>query len=89
METKKHNDNDCGRPYLLSMGESLIVSNRYHDRLLLFNVSPLTYVRELTELDQGPHDIDPEAYYNAVSNTDTQLFVLVGRVVRVFDVVWV
>jgi hypothetical protein len=59
-------------PYrMLIFGGSLIVADYWNYRVLLFNVSPLTYVRELI----STRDTQLQPYRLAISDDGTRLFV--------------
>jgi hypothetical protein len=74
-------------PYrMLIFGGSLIVSDCNNDRVLLFNVSPLTYVRELI----STRDTRFSPYRLAISDDGTRLFVsYYERELRTFNVTWI
>jgi hypothetical protein len=71
---------------LLLFGESLIVADRDNDRVLLFNVSPLKYVRELI----STRDTHSQPDLLAMSEDGTRLFVSYGRrEFRMFHMTWI
>jgi hypothetical protein len=75
-----------GARRMLIFGGSLIVADRYNYRVLLFNVSPLTYVRELI----STRDTELKAYGLAINDDGTRLFVsYAGHKLRAFNVTWV
>jgi hypothetical protein len=71
---------------MLIFGESLIVADYRNSRVLLFNVSPLTYVRELI----STRDTQLRPYRLAISDDGTQLFVsYYGPELRTFKMRWI
>jgi hypothetical protein len=71
---------------MLIFGGSLIVADRFNHRVLLFNVSPLTYVRELILT----RDSGSQPYRLAISDDGTRLFVsYANRELRTFNVTWI
>jgi hypothetical protein len=68
---------------MLILGRSLIVVDFGNSRVLLFNMSPLTYVRELISSHTLPHRL-------AISDDGTRLFVsYYGQQLRTFNVMWI
>jgi hypothetical protein len=72
-------------PYqMLRFAGSLIVADVHNYRVLLFNVSPLTYVRELIS-----RDTSARPYQLAISEDGTRLFVSYGQQLGTFNVTWI
>jgi hypothetical protein len=70
---------------MLIFGGSLIVADYGNCRVLLFNVSPLTYVRELI----STRDTQLQPSWLAINDDGTRLFVsYYPREVRTFNVTW-
>lgn len=70
---------------MLVIGESLIVSDSLNNRVQLFDVSSLTYVRELI----SARSEDEELRRLAVSDDGTLLFVSYDSHIRAFDITWI
>jgi DNA-binding beta-propeller fold protein YncE len=70
---------------MLLFGGSLIVADRHNDRVVLFDVSPLTYVRELI----STRDTQSQPYRLAISDDGTRLFVAYEEELRTFNMTWI